>query len=696
MMKRLPVLLAMTAFWAGTAMAQQLVRTKMDFEDLKPIALPDFGHTGDQKPLSTTPEGANARAVQCSVLTNSPFVPGNATTVIGNATGSQPFGLQYGETIQMGFGQPVSDVSFMLINNIPGGIIGGKAVTGQTFRIYAQDNAFHSQTQQITLGLVQAVKVSITLPEVRFISVTPLPVNGPVLRVLYWQYFLDDFEFNFQPLDTSKFEFTLGSAAPQRVLIHKYRTDDTYPSSLQKRDRQIAVDGFVRNSAGMPIAGKTVYFRLSDPPDPAQYVVSAGDSGAGDNVDGTGTLSTLTAVSDANGYASVDLTVTDHVAGDNYVIEASLDPAFNCGSAGCPKSAIYTAWKRFYIEKKRMFAQGAFITKPVLPGDTEIFVSDLSQFATGDHIRLVHAPPYVAVYGPPAPGAPQPAFSSYSEDHVIAVRPPTTRNGIPVPARLEILPNPAGTPDPIRNFFGRDPAFASIDEVSDGIGVIGASGPTAFPMEDSLIPNSFSESFVEYKDLQQAVSEVPFIAHVSRPILGMFVTKWVDVSAPADAGSRKRSKPNHSLILATSELDRDPTAPNGQPGAELGVTPAMPNGFMYSVIWAGRIQRATADAVQPIFGQAPLAVEREVIVHELTHQWRVNPILAAGATSGHCLEQRFQNDGRFCLMHIPVYDPAHNAEFSDGQVSLHYLKTQGNVDSEYVTIRRAAEPAPTN
>jgi len=80
------------------------------------------------------------------------------------------------------------------------------------------------------------------------------------------------------------FAFALPAAQNERVLIHKYGPD-AYPSALQTSDGQIAVEGNVRDSAGNPVACKTVYFRLLDPPDTAPYVVHAGDS----KVDATST-----------------------------------------------------------------------------------------------------------------------------------------------------------------------------------------------------------------------------------------------------------------------------------------------------------------------------------------------------------------------------------------------------------------------
>ncbi len=87
---------------------------------------------------------------------------------------------------------------------------------------------------------------------------------------------------------------------------------------------------------------------------------------------------------------------------------------------------------------------------------------------------------------------------------------------------------------------------------------------------------------------------------------------------------------------------------------------------------------------------------REVVVHEVVHQWGVNPPpSSANVNVGHCLEQRYQHDGKYCLMHMPYHDAAHNSEFSDGLVALHYRRQNNMVDSEHITIRHATEPVPT-
>jgi len=663
-------------------MAQQLVQTKMDFEDLAPIALPDFGHTGDQKPLTTTPEGANARFFQCRVLKNSPQVPGDATTVVGSATGTQPFGLEFGETIQAGFGQPVNEVTFTLINNNVGGIIGGRAVTGQTFRVLAMDNAFHSQTQLVTLALVQTVKVTISLPDVRFISVTPLPVNGPIIPVLYWRYFLDDFEFKFQPPDTSRFLFTLPAGNPQKVLIHKYRTDDGYPSPLQQHDRQITVEGFVTNSANVPLAGRTVYFRMIDPPDPAPYVVTGGDSRAGDNVDGMGTLSAFTAVSAANGYVSVDLTVTDHVAGDNYQIEASLDPGFNCGAAGCPKSATYTAWKRVYVEMHKMFRRGSFLTADVLAGAKRISVRDIHNLPNPPfRVRLLHAPP-VAGSG---------QFSTTEEVTITAISP--TEGFFNHPRAGDLLIATTG-PGVAQSYFG--PELVNPNDarlyLADAVGVVSGNRSTDFFIADATQINStFESAYTEHVWLTDARPNidsdmlagqprltfegvVPFAPDVSDPNVRDWITrKWLYYATRS--GKDRTALANHQAVFAGSDG-----------GGELGTTAA---GSGYNDTWLY------------VAGTGIGVLRREALVHELAHQWRVNPT-ANQMASGHCdlalaaVQYIYDKPTLKCAMTYNLYGNPDDPERSDGVVGFHYAHTSHGPDSEYLRIRQRAEPVPQN
>lgn len=190
--------------------------------------------------------------------------------------------------------------------------------------------------------------------------------------------------------------FSFGPTNTGRVLTHKYRSDDTYPSPLQTEDGRIRVEGRVHDLTGSTgIGGRRVYFRLIDPPDTANYAIKAGDAQPGDNADGLGSIngsSTATATSDGNGKIYVTLQVSDYAAGDNYQIEASLDKDFKCSPAPCQKSIVYTAWKRIYVEMHKMFKVGAFIKESVTPGDKRIIVDTANGFPPAPFkVRLIHA-----------------------------------------------------------------------------------------------------------------------------------------------------------------------------------------------------------------------------------------------------------------------------------------------------------------
>lgn len=499
--------------------------------------------------------------------------------------------------------------------------------------------------------------------------------------------------------------FSFGATTTGRVLTHKYRSDDAYPSPLQTEDGKIRVEGLVHDLTGSTgIGDRKVYFRLIDPPDTADYAMRAGDAKVDDNVDGPGKLngsSTAMDTSDSSGKVSVTLEITDHAAGDNYQIEASLDKDFKCSSAPCQnqKSIVYTAWKRVYFETSTMFRKGAFVTKDIRAdaGTGRVTASDISQFRTGDTVRLIHAPPRQTVAGPPAPSV-TPQFDFYSEDHVIAVRPQSTQpDGKIVPAHLELQPLPNGTPNVLQYSYGPDDSFGGgVSYLGDAVGVITPAGAPVYVLDDVLLDSVFKEAFVEYVRLPGSIGELPYLPTVNGPAITHLSHKWPQSSVIRGTGGKVQSRPNHQYAISASRLPTDPLAPNGQPGAEFGQTlnPIM-GGFSRSWIWGGRIEAAVGEPTQPVHAQSPTSVMKEVVVHEIGHQWKVNQAPASSSVNlGHCLEERYQQDGKYCLMHMPFNDPGHNPEFGDGAVALHYRNQNSAIDSEYITIRRALEPVP--
>ena len=94
----------------------------------------------------------------------------------------------------------------------------------------------------------------------------------------------------------------------------------------------------------------------------------------------------------------------------------------------------------------------------------------------------------------------------------------------------------------------------------------------------------------------------------------------------------------------------------------------------------------------------------EALTHEMTHQWLVNPVTYANTAhdpGGHCnnalgREQNMYNSRLTCVMDSALYGDLNNPETSDGVLAFHYVTGAFGVDSDYLRIRRRAEPVPQN
>jgi hypothetical protein len=355
---------------------------------------------------------------------------------------------------------------------------------------------------------------------------------------------------------------------------------------------------------------------------------------------------------------------------------------------------VITAWKRVYVEYDAMFRRGAFINRPAAAGTSCVFLSDLSPFQTGDIVRFVHAPPRTSIAVPQA--TPNNAgLVPHREDHRISVKSLLSiENGQLTPPHLELV-QPDGTPAKLIHSYGPDPSYPQTTYLSDAAGVV-SSISTTLPLNDSLILGAFSDSFVDVVTLANSNNAIPHLARFPAGAIGHFPFKWADASINRLAGLRVTSKPNHQYVITASRYYQDPLAPNGQPGALFGHTPVHLNGFSFSWIWWARIADAVSEPSQPVFGLSAAAAGRETVVHEITHQWHVNPMATAGTNVGHCLSERHQQDGHYCLMHMPFNSLLHNIEWADDEVALHYESAASATaaNSEYFTIRHAPEPLP--
>ncbi len=450
--------------------------------------------------------------------------------------------------------------------------------------------------------------------------------------------------------------FSFGATTTGRVLTHKYRSDDAYPSPLQTEDGKIRVEGLVHeltNATG--IAGRKVYFRLIDPPDTADYVVRAGDAQIGDNADGPGTLngaSTATDTSDSDGKVSVTLEITDHAAGDNYQVEASLNENFNCSPDPCQKSIVYTAWKRVYVEADRMFRRGAYITAGIAPCPTApcfVPLSSLRRIHRDDTLRLIHAP-RANMIGPQL---------FYSEE-VQVVRLDHKND------RVEVTPYQ-------RSYFGPDVDGNGVLRpfLADAAGLItGVDADDFFTSNKLYIQPLFEGTSVEY--ILLADDPAPFLPFEEQ------VTGAGLIGDESRELARKWffhfGRSNHQHLLGGT---------TGYSSGLQGLTTAR-----IGTNWSWIFVQTIIDA-SPRRSGGEAAFNGEVTAHEIGHQWQVNP-------NGHCNWFRWNSTTLYCTMHGDYGIAGASCsgtcpEFFDGQVGFHY---QSGTDSEYMTIRHRPDPVP--
>lgn len=175
---------------------------------------------------------------------------------------------------------------------------------------------------------------------------------------------------------------TIEPSAPTRVWIRKTRIDDTYPTPLQPANRRITITAKVTPPPNPP---RTIYFRVVDPPEVSPYADGTVIGAWCDNRDTSATSGIFTSGSNVDsaatdpstGQASVELQVTDHFAGDNYVCQASFDRwDLSNTTKALAQTGVITAWKRAYIEKDKMFRQGGLLSQDATPGNTSIRVRD--------------------------------------------------------------------------------------------------------------------------------------------------------------------------------------------------------------------------------------------------------------------------------------------------------------------------------
>jgi hypothetical protein len=458
-------------------------------------------------------------------------------------------------------------------------------------------------------------------------------------------------------------------APDTQVLTHRYgagiNADLTkYPGKLQTTDGELTMR--LRTVRALP--GTVVHLKVADPPQSSAY---GAPNAKDDNIDvGRGIINganTATVTLPEHGAVDFVLQGTLNVSGDNYQVQASADPAlasdpnFVCDAAHfCQKSQVITAWKRFYLELNEMYRDSQLIARAVLPGERFVYVNERG-FGRNDQVRLIHAPSYQR-------NTPGDSVGFYSEDHVIRrVR----RNQNPnIPGTFEIelqngvlgsykTDNPvAGTPlgDAIVNLSNGDPFFH---------------------MDEQYVTGAFAEAFVDVVKIGTNGVGIPHYEAMTNNNMIFAAAKWFflreTILIPPNSG------------FAVAAATRAPLDPPNQNALSLGTTLGP-----YSYVWRQSINEATAGPRHQFpltSGHNPSLMSGEVLVHELAHQWNVNPNYIVG----ECTQNSYADSTRYCQMN----SPENSAQYDDTKVKFHYVGTTPmNADSEYMTIRRADEPKP--
>jgi len=315
-----------------------------------------------------------------------------------------------------------------------------------------------------------------------------------------------------------------------------------------------------------------VYFRVKDPKDESHYISGTEN----DNKCGPGILSSSSAPVDANGKASIDLTITDRCSGDNYRVEVSLTSDFAKIEA---KTPVLEAWKRLYIEKDRMYKTGIDLSAPSgkdYPPANWVRIADTSKFTNGDQVHILSYYKSIGEYGT--------IQSIGTNDHLELIAPLNENYEMTVDAA---------------------PVRPHVAKVADGLYDISTS------VINDVFDKTYKEMFIELVNLNSELndnSRVPY--NVFDGTSGALITLslWFNDNIM----NLKVWKKNRILLIVGKLHIGDP--PEDPP----------PEGKAIS----------SQDAVLLCMDQIGSSQEilRDVLAHEIGHLFRVNP----ADPNGHC------------------------------------------------------------
>jgi len=498
-------------------------------------------------------------------------------------------------------------------------------------------------------------------------------------------------------------EFAITSQADEkdrRILLSNVRPGYAYPyfQAIGGKDAEVTTYLRARDSNGVFKSGLTVYMRIVDPPDSAPYMNQPGNVLAF-NDDNYGIPAVLDgpsitvhspgvykATSGANGRVDFTLRLeSPSAAGDNYQIEASLDPGFP--KSGSARSGILTAWKRVFIEKRRMLRSGLFLAQDANAGDTFIVTrghkwpgdeGQLDYLSKGEMIVITHAPQL---------DRSDLGAGWYDETRtILSVK--DLGNG-EYRVNFGTKQGKNVTVEQLQHGYKVDKTDTNI---GDGISKVDALtlGPNEyFDAETNLVTGeAFLGAYIDNIYLPDATTPgamalVPFIETEDQPLLQNLVEKWSTV-----VGSTLL--PNHQLLVVAS----DNKAEGEGDLAGLTITRAQPSlGRTSSYVFRASIAQQLGGKDAGL-NEAKWAMKTSA--HEIAHQWRTNAIWPVSGPSDHCpnTSKAYNDAGVYCLLaYADSSGSASVAQRTNGIARFHLLKDpNGHWHSEYLGIRRRPDP----
>lgn len=486
-----------------------------------------------------------------------------------------------------------------------------------------------------------------------------------------------------------QFEYYVLGNAPKPVILNNSNQSYPYPTNYQVADRVVRLTGQGWN-------GVQLHLRLIDPPDTSGYAPKGGwpakggktavppyeayDNNVWNDLSSTdwglsatspGTLSgpvlELNVTPDSTGAATFYLKLPPRYAGDNWQIEITKKSATG---ATIPNkvpsySAIFTGWKRVFVEKDRMFRRGGLLFSNAAVNDTSVTIYKNADDSRWDNLNPGDK---VAIFDVQSPFE-----GSHDEAYVDTI----TQVGSTSPHQMLVTlvtSRGGSSPYQLTRAYTASPELGAGTHLPDfsqgssaGIGVLNSNDGQVFDTSNNQINGAgsafydadlrdikqpYDDAFVEFVGLRNGAGAVPYMPQ-----------EWFSVIA--NGTSLRRF---HQLWFANKSPMTDPQFNNPHNYFHLlgatrrNYTGSIVTGYSFedsdiSFVFLDSIVAActtcsASDLV--LYG-------RETVDHELAHQFRVNGCDVAGNghdsnnawcgnSGGSCIKSSLGT--QYCLMHV--------------------------------------------